>query len=184
MTARRAWLATALVLAAGCSQSPPQPIKLTPFQARPATDIIASSYAAADALIAQAREALPADCQLIAATLVNINRLDESSPLGRLVTEQLAARFAQNGYRMIEVKLRNQIYMKRHEGELLLTREIRDIARQHNARAIIAGTYATGVDRIFVNLKLIDFDSNVVIGAFDYYLERDALVRSLMTSAG
>lgn len=173
--------AAALVLLAGCAQNPP-PLRLEPFQPKPATDVIKSSYVAADALIAQVRTLLPPDCLLIAATLVNINRLDESTPLGRLITEQLAGRFTQNGFRMIEVKLRNQIYMKRNEGELILTREVRDIAKQHQARAIIAGTYATSADRIFVNLKLIDLESNVVIGAFDYYLERDTLVRSLMNA--
>ena len=45
----------------------------------------------------------------------------------------------EGGYRVVEVKLRSQLYMKRNEGELILTREVRDIARQHNARAIVAG---------------------------------------------
>jgi TolB-like protein len=177
-----ALLIAALVLTAACSQNPP-PLRLTPVEPRPATDVIKSSYVAADSLIAQVRANLPPDCLLIAATLVNINRLDESTPLGRLITEQIAGRFTQNGFRMIEVKLRNQIYMKRNEGELILTREVRDIAKQHQVRAIIAGTYTTSADRIFVNLKLIDLESNVVIGAFDYYLERDTLIRSLMNAS-
>ena len=76
--------------------------------------------------------------------------------------------------------LRNDIYMKRNEGELILTREVREIARRHNARAIIAGTFTDSHDRVFVNIKVIDFETNVVVGAVDYYLERDALVRSLL----
>ena len=92
----------------------------------------------------------------------------------------MASRFVQGGYRVIEVKLRSQIYMKRNEGELILTREVRDIARQHNARAIVAGTYAESADRVFVNMKVVELDSNVVLGAVDYQLDRDALVRSLL----
>lgn len=172
------------VLMAACADTPSEPLRLGGLQPRPATDIIKSSYDAADALIAQARDHLPPDCQLITATLVNINRLDESSPLGRLVTEQVMGRFAQNGYRMVEVKLRDQLYVKRNEGELILTREVRDIAKQHNATAIIAGTYAIGSDRVFVSMKLINLESNIVVAAFDYYLARDALVRSLMNPGG
>lgn len=166
-------LATCL---AGCAEAPPSAVA----PRRPAVDITRGSYAAADALAAQLRTVLSPEAPLVVATLVNINRLDESSPLGRLIAEQVAGRFVQGGYRVIEVKLRSQLYMKRNEGELILTREVRDIARQHNARAIVAGTYAESADRVFVNIKAIELDSNVVLGAVDYQIERDALVRSLL----
>ncbi len=174
----RLTLAAAFVAAclAGCAEAPPA----TAVRLRPAVDITRGSYAAADALATQIRPLLSPEAPLIVATLVNINRLDESSPLGRLITEQVASRFVQGGYRVIEVKLRSQIYMKRNEGELILTREVRDIARQHNARAIVAGTYAESADRVFVNMKVVELDSNVVLGAVDYQLDRDALVRSLL----
>ena len=47
------------------------------------------------------------------ATLVNIDALDRSSTLGRLVSEQVAARFAQQGRAMVELKLRQAMYMRR-----------------------------------------------------------------------
>ena len=168
-------LTLALLAACAGTEAPP-----AATARRPAVDITRVSYAAADALAAQIRPQFAPEAPLVVATLVNINRLDESSPLGRLITEQVAGRFAQGGYRVVEVKLRSQLYMKRNEGELILTREVRDIARQHNARAIVAGTYAESADRVFVNMKVIELDSNILLGAVDYQLERDALVRSLL----
>ena len=165
----------------GCA-SKSGPLTLLPAKVRPATDITGSSYAAANALMAQVKPTLELDTPIIVATVVNLNRLDESSPLGRLVAEQVAGRFAQAGHRVLEVKLRNQLYLKRNEGELVLTREVRDIAKQHNARAIVTGTYADSADRIFINLKMIEFETNVVLAAFDYQLEKDTQVRSLQTS--
>ena len=165
----------ALQLFTGCVEAPA-------FKQRPATDITKASYLAADSLIAQIEQTLPPGTQFIAATLVNINHLDNSSPLGRLITEQIASRFAQNNLNVLEVKLRNELYMKRNEGELMLTREVREIARKHNAKAIITGTFTDGYDRVFVNIKVIDFASNVVVGAVDYTLERDELVRSLLAT--
>lgn len=158
------------------------PVAMFPAKIRPATDITGASYAAADALMAQVKTTLDSESPIIVATVVNLNRLDESSPLGRLVAEQVASRFAQAGHRVLEVKLRNQLYMKRNEGELVLTREVRDIARQHKARAIVTGTYAESSDRIFMNLKMIEFETNVVLAAFDYQLEKDVQVRSLLNS--
>lgn len=167
----------------GCA-SKNAPLALLPAKVRPATDITGASYAAADALMAQLKPALDAETPLISATVVNLNRLDESSPLGRLIAEQVAGRLAQTGHRMLDVRLRNQIYMKRNEGELVLTREVRDIAKQHNARAIVTGTYVDSSERVFVSLKVIEFETNVVMAAFDYQLEKDSLVRSLMNSHG
>lgn len=148
----------------------------------PKTDIIKGNYSAADALISQIVKTMPAeDAALIVTTPVNINRLEESSPLGRLVAEHLAARFAQQGYRVVETKLRNQLYMKRDTGELILGREIRDVAKKHNVRAVVSGTYTDSASRVFISLKVIEIEKNVVMAAFDYVFEKDKQTKSLLS---
>ncbi|MDR3159933.1 MAG: hypothetical protein LBU11_13235 [Zoogloeaceae bacterium] len=148
------------------------------------SELIAASYQAADALISQAGESLSLRHPVIIATLVNINALEESSPLGRLVSEQLGARLAQRGYKVVELKIRQKLYMKRHEGELMLTREIRDIAQQHNAQALVIGTYTEGADRVFLNLKLTQIESNIALAAVDYALPLDMNIRALLYRPG
>lgn len=174
-----AWIGVACWLSA-CVGTGKQPVVVTPYMPPAISDITRSSYDAADALIAQIRASIPPETAVIAATLVNINNLESSSPLGRLVTEQISARFVHSGYQVVEVKLRNQIYLKRNEGELVLTREVRDIAKKHNAAIVVAGTYVDGKDRVFLNLKVIRLEKNIVAAAHDYYLDKDALVRSLL----
>jgi TolB-like protein len=160
---------------------PKAPQQFTPSPRAQPTDLIKTSYGAADALISQINKTLsPEESAFITATLVNINRLDESSPLGRLISEHLSARFTQTGYRIVETKLRTQIYLKRDTGELALSREIREIAKKHSVRAIISGTYTESLNRVFVSLKIIEIEKNVVMAAFDYVLEKDALVKSLL----
>jgi hypothetical protein len=51
----------------------------------------------------------------IIATLVNIDQLEQSSTLGRLISEQVASRMSQLGYGVLELKVRNGVYMKRNE---------------------------------------------------------------------
>ncbi|MDR0673967.1 MAG: hypothetical protein LBF93_10035 [Zoogloeaceae bacterium] len=150
------------------------------YDAAAQNELIAASYRAVDTLIAQAGESLSPQHPLIIATLVNINALEESSPLGRLVSEQLGARLAQRGYKVAELKIRQKLYMKRHEGELMLTREIRDIAQQHDAQALVIGTYAEGADRVFINLKLTQIESNIALAAVDYALPLDMNIRALL----
>ncbi|MFO1234382.1 MAG: FlgO family outer membrane protein [Rivihabitans pingtungensis] len=50
---------------------------------------------------------------------------------------------------MVELKLRRTMYGRRTEGELALTREIAEVARQHNARAILLGSYGLSGDMVF-----------------------------------
>lgn len=174
-------IAACLVLAA-CAQggyslkkNPSEPVKPTP---KP--DLISTNYKATEALIAQLGTHLPPDAPLVVSTVVNINYLESASPLGRVISEHVLGRFAQSGYGVIELKLRDQVYLKRHEGEFLLTREIRELVRSHNARALVVGTYAEASDRIFVSLKVIEAEGNRIIGAVDYAIGKDEVVRSLL----
>lgn len=142
--------------------------------------LIKANYAAADTLLKQIKDRLNPDQPLIAATLVSIDDLERSSTFGRLSSEQISARFSQAGQRMIEMKFRDNVYMKRDQGELLLTREIRDVAQQHKAQAVIVGTYGISNDAVFVNLKVIDPNTNVVIAVHDYALPKDNDIRSML----
>ena len=117
---------------------------------------------------------------MLVATLVNIDALDRSSTLGRLISEQVAARFAQQGRRMIELKLRNNMYMRKSEGELALTREITEVARQHNAKAVLLGSYGLSGDSVFINLKVVQPGSTLVLAAYDYVLPLNREIRSLL----
>lgn len=140
-----------------------------------------SNYHAAEALLNQLRPTLGGTPKpLIIATVVNIDALENSSTLGRLVSEHVAARFTQAGYRMVEMKFRNNVYVKRTQGELMLTREIRDLAQSHDAQAVIVGTYGESSEYVFINLKVIEPASNVVVAVHDYVLPLDGTVRPLL----
>lgn len=144
-------------------------------------EFIPTNYRAAGALIEQARAGgLDQVRPLIIATLVNINALDESSGFGRMVAEQISAQFSRAGYSMVEMKIRDNVYMKQNVGELLLTREIKDIAQQHKAQAVIVGTYAESDRFVFVNLKVIRPSDNIVIASHDYAVPVNKMVRSLL----
>ena len=121
-----------------------------------------------------------ASAPFVVATLVNIDQLEQSSTLGRLISEQVASRMTQLGFSVLELKVRNGVYMKRNEGELLLTREIKEVASTHNAQAVIVGTYAESATLVHVNLKVVNPSTNVIIAAHDYALPLDKQISSLI----
>lgn len=165
----------------GCSNTPTPKPEPTWEQAS-ANPLIPANYKAADALLTQITPALSRSQPLIIATVVNIDNLDQSSTLGRLTSEHVSARFTKAGYRMIELKYRNSIYVKRSQGELMLTREIKDLAQTHDAQAVIVGTYGLGDDYVFVNLKVIQPATNIVLAVQDYVLPLDSSIKALLRS--
>ncbi len=120
------------------------------------------------------------EAPLIVATLANIDALEQSSTLGRVISEQVASRVAQMGRSVVELKVRNSIYIKRNEGEFLLTREIKEVASAHKAQGVIVGTYAESASFVHVTLKLVDPSTSYVLAAYDYSLPLDKQVKSML----
>jgi TolB-like protein len=167
------------LLLGGCASQSQQDPNTTSVAANA---FVAANYRAADALALQLRGKLEGDKPLIMATVVNIDALEQTSMLGRLVSEQLSTRMAQGGMKMLEMKLRNSVYLKRGQGELMLTREIGDVAHTHNAQAVVVGSYAETRDAIFINVKVIQPSTNLVLAGHDYVLAKEATVRSMLQS--
>jgi TolB-like protein len=172
-------MAGVVVVATGCANSPVQKPEPTWEQAAN-NPLVPANYKAADALLAQVKATLGRSQPLIIATVVNIDSLEQSSTLGRLVSEHVASRFTQAGYRMIEMKFRNSVYVKRNQGELMLTREIKDLALSHDAQAVIVGTYGQSDEFVFVNLKVIQPANNIVLAVQDYVLPLDSSTKALL----
>lgn len=151
---------------------------------RQPSDFIQMNYFAADALSKSAnqRRELSKSAPILVATLVNIDSLTESSRLGRIISEQLQARLSQHGYAVVELKIRGNLFVKQDQGELLLSREIKDITTSHKAQAVVVGTYAVASDNVFINLKVVGTD-NIILGTYDYSLEVDADTRAMLNGA-
>jgi TolB-like protein len=166
------------LLLAGCSSTPKE--DEGNYATISSNQFINSNYKAADALLAQLNGKLVLGKPLIMATVVNIDALEQTTTLGRLVSEQLSTRMAQGGLSMLEMKLRNSVYLKRNQGELMLTREIGEVATTHNAQAIVVGSYAETSDMVFINVKVIQPNTNFVLAGHDYVLAKEAIVRSML----
>lgn len=168
-----------LLLLSGCESVPssslPPPSKyLTAVD----SDFIKANYAAADALVKTPLGTVDKYGPIIVATLVNIDSLEQSSTLGRAVSEQVATRLANLGYTVKEVKLRGTLFVKSSTGELLLSRELKDISAFHKAQAVVVGTYSDAREYLYLNLKLVDANNNILSG-YDYGIPASPQVRNM-----
>jgi TolB-like protein len=129
-----------------------------------------ANYAAIDKLLSAPAVPIEKDIPLLVATMVSIDSLNQSSRLGRLVSEQYAARLTQLGYYVVEMKLRNNIYIREGTGELLLSRDVRDLSKSHNAQVVVVGNYAVASGYVYLTLKAVAVADNRVIAATNYLL--------------
>ncbi|WP_321495821.1 FlgO family outer membrane protein [uncultured Desulfobacter sp.] len=107
------------------------------------------------------------------ASFVDVSDLTKSSPLGRIMSEQVGSRLAQKGYRVIEMKLRqNSIFVDpENKGEFLLSRNIKDISNLHQASIVVVGTYAKGNDTVYVSARMVNPIDSVIMSSCDYELD-------------
>ena len=150
-------------------------------------NLITTSYEAADTLLINTennqsshRVNLKKDKPIVVASFVNVDNMLESSRLGRIVSEQFSSRLSQQGYYIVELKLRKNIFIKNETGELLLSREIKDISKNHGAQAVVIGTYAAGDKYTYVSTRIVNPDNNMIIASHDYRLPMGRGTRRLL----
>lgn len=173
----RTWIAAGVLAVAvtGCGK-----------QAVKDVDIIKESYQAGEILQAASESpkgvhaSLERHRPLMIASFVNIDNVQGSSTLGRMLGEQMGSYFTQHGYDVIELKLRNELFIKEETGELMLSRELKDLTQQHDAQAVIVGTYAVAADTVFVTCKVIRALDGVILGSYDYKLPLGPNVKALL----
>jgi TolB-like protein len=127
------------------------------------------TYDAVDNLLERSQLSVEKNKPLVVATVVDVSNVEQSSSLGRLMTEQISGRAVQLGYQVIEPKLRNNFAVK-GSGELVLSRDADLLKRTLTAQAVIAGTYAVGYEAVHVNLKLLELDTGRVLSSSDYLI--------------
>lgn len=154
-------LALALVLP-GCA---------THVQSRPAhsAGLGGVVYEGADKMIDEAvsRYGVSRDKPIIVATSVNVDDLQDSSTFGRLASQLVASRLSQRGYLVRDVTYTQALAITPETGEMVLSREASKLAADNDAQAVIAGAYAVGGEKIYLNLRMLAAADGRVVSAVD-----------------
>ena len=176
MRAFAAFAMAAAVALVGCSAQPKA--TLPTYEQAAAHPFLQANRDAMAKLLAglPAAQASP----LLVATIVDVNDLRVSSPLGRTLSEQYSSAAAAAGIDVREMKLRGDVFVREQTGELLLSRELKDIARTHQARAVLVGTYSVAGQFVYVSIKLVRTESGQILRGYDYALPMDREVQRLV----
>ncbi len=157
----------------GCAQEQaPPPSTLAP-------DFFALGEELARQLVANRRGVEPGG-RLIFTTLVNLDHLRQTSKFGRAMSESLATQLFQHGYGVVELRKTARIVVRDDKGEMVLSRDALNLARQYSANAIVAGTYALTPQTVIVNVKLLDVRSHEVLSVAGLELSRNSTISAML----
>lgn len=96
-----------------------------------------------------------ADQPILVTTLVNNDKLTDTTTFGRSFQNNIAAGFVKRGYAVKEIKLRQNVLVELHKGEFMLTRNLAEMAPVQRAQAVVVGTY-TLVNRVlYLSVRLV-----------------------------
>lgn len=141
---------------------------------------VSVNQGAINRLVAGVDLATLAGAPVLVATVVNVNDLRRAAPLGRTLSEQYASFMVASGFNVKELKLRGDVFVREDTGEMMLSREVKDIARLHSAALVLVGTYSVAAQVTYVSLKLVRTDTGQIVRGHDYALPNDADVAKLL----
>ncbi len=138
-------------------------------------------YVAVDRMLAEAPEVAPG-LPLVVTSLTDTQHLDRSSRFGNLVAELVRSRLVQHGLSVAEPRLRSQLLLRRHNGEMMLSRHRRSLVRAPYVAGIVTGTYAVGARWIHASLRLISPDNARIVSAVDFAVPRYPDAEALLSA--
>ncbi|WP_139162929.1 FlgO family outer membrane protein [Desulfonatronum thiosulfatophilum] len=160
-----------VLLLTGCSP----PGQNVPRIARqPPAELIAVHYTVADALFSLLSGSPSFEFPMLVATFVSLDDLDQTSPLGRIIPQQIGSRFVQHGLNIVDVRLRtHSLLIRKDQGEFALSRELDKINQDVDAYSVLTGTYSVVYGRIYITAMVLRSSDGTLLASLDYHLPVD-----------
>lgn len=98
-------------------------------------------------------------------TITPVDNLSAGTSFGRVATEQLMTEMNARGFRVIEARKTNDYMIADKAGEFSLSRDLKKIASEFSADAVLVGTYSRGREQVLLNVRLVDLKDSSTLGA-------------------
>lgn len=147
-----------------------------------------STYNAISHLLATAHppagqlEVFNPDRPVLYSTTVNLNDYSNTTNFGRLHGELFASALVQHWQNdLVKMTLRqSSAPIIPQQGEFLLSRDVQNLAVDYNAGAVLVSTYSVSIDKVYINLQLINVDYNTVVASASYSIPLGPRTRGML----
>lgn len=111
----------------------------------------------------------------------NLDKMKETSNLGRLIAENLMHELQLRRWSVIDVRLVKDIIIN-EEGEFSISRDIKKIRDSYKIAGVVTGTYSFTNDSVIVNARAIDIDTGIVKSSAQIAIPIDGIESLLFNS--
>lgn len=117
------------------------------------------------------RNAIPRDLSstFIVTSFTNLDKLDDTASLGRLIAENLMHGLQVHAWRILEIRLTNGVDVNT-AGEFSLSRDVKKLKDEYKIRGIVTGTYSVAEGNLTINARAIDVNTGLVISSAQTYI--------------
>ncbi len=117
-------------------------------------------------------------------TFVNLDDLYTTSSFGRMVSEQIMSELTMRGFDVVELRHSDALQFMNTTGEFALSRDSSSVRNERKLGGIIVGTYVVSPVRVYVNARLVDPSSSVVLSAGSVEMEKTTELARLLRGGG
>jgi len=119
------------------------------------------------------------DNTFIVTSFSNLNRLSETSGLGRLIGENLIHELQVRRWRVFEMRTAKDVTIN-DTGEISLSRDANRIRNTFKLGGVVTGTYSIAGNDIIINARVVDNETGLVISTAQTHLPVDAFTEMLL----
>lgn len=114
------------------------------------------------------------------ASFVHQDDFNRSSPFGRYIAEQLFHEFNQRGMPVREYRTGNEIVSRPGEGDFFLSRGAGNVVMNSPRAAVVVGTYYHDRHNVYVNARLINGVSGMVLRTANVVFPQTEVTRGML----
>lgn len=122
----------------------------------------------ADQLDMNAVRNIPSN-QYIVTSFTNLDKVDDTMALGRLISENLIYGLQVHKWQIIEIRLTKGVEVNA-AGEFFLSRDITKLRDEYKISGVVTGTYSVADGNLTINARVIDVNTGLVISAAQTYI--------------
>lgn len=113
-------------------------------------------------------------------TFVNVDDLYTTSTFGRVLAEQVMSELSMKGFDVIELRHSDALHFLNPAGEFALSRDVAALRRERDLGGVVVGTYAVSPLRVYVNARLLDPTSSMVLSAGSVEMSKTSEIARLL----
>ena len=143
-------------------------------------DLVEVSEDAVSELKSRLTRTIPKNSLIVVSTLLNVDNLNKTSAFGRIVSDQIASGFHEEGYQIVGMEMPIDLFVMKEDGTLQLSDETKAMLKHYRAGILVGGVYAPGKKNSYVSLRVVELSTRNIISSSDFSVPMGPDAKKLM----